>query len=451
MLTFMGRAFSRDDVLRLAPDAGSAKSGQDLAQVRKWVTLAGDESVIWGQCQGSGSKPYQTQIDLAEPAFKCSCPSRKFPCKHGLGLLLIYASSPDAVIAAERPAWVNEWMSSRQARAAKAAEKETREPQQRDPEAQAKRRKKRIDNAREGIASLSAWMRDLVRNGIGAVPGKGFDFFDSQARRMVDAQAPGVARMVRELGSLSAQGAGWQRPFVEQLSQLHLLSRAVERFDELPEPSRADVESVLGVTTAADELKTLPAISDRWQVVSQEVELDDRLRVQRTWLYGAQTQRAALVLQFAHGAAGFDATISPGTQGEAELVFFPGNGSRAAVRTASTKSEPLAAFEGCASFDELLDRYSRSLAEYPWLDRLCLPLRNVVPTKTDDTFWLIDQTSAALPVQIKDNAGFTLLAIAGGKPVDVAGEFDGQSLAPMSVIAGGRWTSLARTIAETDV
>nr|WP_279163542.1 SWIM zinc finger family protein [Rhodococcus erythropolis] len=27
-------------------------------------------------------------VDLRGPAYKCSCPSRKFPCKHALGLLV---------------------------------------------------------------------------------------------------------------------------------------------------------------------------------------------------------------------------------------------------------------------------------------------------------------------------------------------------------------------------
>ena len=31
----------------------------------------------------------QVQVALAELASKCSCPSRKFPCKHGLALLLM--------------------------------------------------------------------------------------------------------------------------------------------------------------------------------------------------------------------------------------------------------------------------------------------------------------------------------------------------------------------------
>jgi hypothetical protein len=444
----MGRTFSRDDVLRLAPDGGSAKSGQDLAQVRKWLTLAGDEFVIWGECQGSGAKPYQVQIELAEPAFKCSCPSRKFPCKHGLGLLLIYATSPNSIIAGERPAWLSEWISSRQARAVKAAEKQTREPKSRDPETRAKGRKKRIYNAREGLEGLSAWMRDLVHAGLGAVPGRGFDFFDNQARRMVDAQAPGIARMVREMGSLSAQGAGWQRPFVEQLSRLHLLARAVARFDDLPGAVRADVESVLGVTTAADELKTLPAVVDRWQVIAQEVELDDRLRVQRTWLFGIHSQRSALVLQFAHGGAAFEATLSAGSEWDGELVYFPGNGPRAAFRAVSSKIEPLTAFDGCSSIDELLGRYSKMLGDFPWLERLCFPLKNVVPAKTDSAFWLVDQTGAALPVKVKEHVCFSLLAMSGGHPVDIAAEFDGHALRPLSVIADCEWRSLAASIVE---
>ncbi len=51
-----------------------------------------------GLCQGSGRQPYQARVDLAEPAFKCSCPSRKFPCKHGLALLLLFAKTDTALI-----------------------------------------------------------------------------------------------------------------------------------------------------------------------------------------------------------------------------------------------------------------------------------------------------------------------------------------------------------------
>lgn len=442
----MGRTYTRDDVLRLAPDAGSAKSGQDLAQVRKWNNLGGDGTAIWGECQGSGTKPYQVQVELAEPAFKCSCPSRKFPCKHGLGLLLIYATTPDALAAGEPPAWVQEWLASRQARAAKAEEKRSREPQPRDPATQAKRREKRLERNRAGISELSAWMCDIVRGGIGTVPTKGFDFFDGQARRMVDAQAPGAARLVRQLGSLAARGANWQQPFLEELSLLHLLARSVERFDALPDELRADVESALGAVTPAENLNSLPAVSDCWQVIAQEVEVEDRLRAQRTWLYGVRTKRAAMLLQFAHGASAFETGPSVGCQFEGEIVFFPGNGLRAAVRSA-TSAEPIAVLDGCEGWGAMLDRYSQALAVCPWLERICLPLCRVIPTKIDDRWWAIDADGAAMPVQIRDHAGFVLLAISGGHPVDIAAEYDGRLVQPLSVVSDGCWTSLSQTVA----
>jgi hypothetical protein len=444
----MARVFSRDDVLRLAPDGSSAKSGQELAQARKWVTLGGDDQAIWGQCQGSGAKPYQVQIELAEPAFKCSCPSRKFPCKHGVGLLLIYATSPASIVKAERPGWVSEWLASREARAAKAAEKKTQEPQAPDPAAQAKRREKRIERIRTGIGELSEWIRDFVRAGIEAAPRKGFEFFDGQARRMIDAQAPGMARLIRHLGSLAARGAGWQRPFMEQLGLLHLLVRATERLDDLPRPMRADIESVLGLTTSSDELDALPSTADRWQVIAQEHELEDRLRVQRTWLYGVNNKRAAMVLQFAHGTAAFDAVLSPGTQFDGQLVFFPGSGPRANVRGVLSAVVPLQSLDGCASFEDMLDRYSRAVADLPWLERLCLPLGRITPTRIESSWWAIDSDGAALPVRAHEHFGFVLLAASGGKPVDIAAEFDGQMLRPLSVIEDGRWISLASQLAE---
>ena len=86
-----------DEVLALAPDAASAKSARGLTSTGQWPLLGSDASSVWGECQGSGARPYQTQVDLSGPAFKCSCPSRKFPCKHGLALMLIRAQDRSAL------------------------------------------------------------------------------------------------------------------------------------------------------------------------------------------------------------------------------------------------------------------------------------------------------------------------------------------------------------------
>ena len=95
--------WSPERVAALAPDSASAAAGQSLANVRKWSALGRSDRAIWGLCQGSGKQPYQARVDLAEPAFKCSCPSRKFPCKHGLGLLLLFAKKADAFSRGDEP------------------------------------------------------------------------------------------------------------------------------------------------------------------------------------------------------------------------------------------------------------------------------------------------------------------------------------------------------------
>lgn len=93
---------TEEQIIQLAPDAASVKAGKGLAVPGKWVLLACSERAVWGHCQGSGKNPYQTAIDLNDIAFKCSCPSRKFPCKHGLGLLLLFAAKPGTVRTSRR-------------------------------------------------------------------------------------------------------------------------------------------------------------------------------------------------------------------------------------------------------------------------------------------------------------------------------------------------------------
>lgn len=95
-MTQQGVRWTADQVLALAPDTASRKAGSKLGAVGPWSEAgSSDEGTVWGLCKGSGSKPYQTVVDIADasgPAYKCSCPSRKFPCKHALGLLLLWAA-----------------------------------------------------------------------------------------------------------------------------------------------------------------------------------------------------------------------------------------------------------------------------------------------------------------------------------------------------------------------
>src|SRR2546421_1571687 len=120
----MAERWTAAQVNSLASDAASQKAGAKLGVPGPWSNIGFQESgrLLWGDCKGSGSKPYQVTVSVAESdtAYQCTCPSRKFPCEHGLGLLLLWAagSVPDVT---EPPERVAAWSEARQARAEKAA------------------------------------------------------------------------------------------------------------------------------------------------------------------------------------------------------------------------------------------------------------------------------------------------------------------------------------------
>ena len=437
-------AWTQERVLGLAPDAASAKAGQGLAQPRHWAEAAGDSAVLWGSCQGSGSKPYQVRIDLAEPAFKCSCPSRKFPCKHALGLLLQFAAGVVPVVtAADRPAWVEQWLAERAVHADKKQEKLDAPPKPADVGAKQARRDQRLDRIADGLSTLRLWINDLVRDGLATAPSRGYAFFDQPARRLVDAQAPGVARRVRDLAGIAAGGAGWQRSFLRELAALHLFVRGFERREKLPKPALDTLLNTAGISRTKEIVLSGPRIEDRWQVLAQEFGTDDKLRFRRTWVLGERTGRALLVLDFAHDATPFDASPLAGFSFAGELCPYPGDAARAIFRTAGTPA-PLTGVLPTLSLDELANRYADGRALDPWFEGFVAAARAVVPTPAGGGCMLVDSTGRALPATIRSAEQWTLLAISGGGPLDVIGHFDGERLRPLACIADGRYIRLAR-------
>jgi SWIM zinc finger len=457
-----------DQILALAPDPASAKAGAALATPRKWVRLGRDGGgrTAWGECQGSGAQPYQTQADLDDLATRCSCPSRKFPCKHALGLLLLLAAEPGRFATGEPPAWVAEWLASREQRAGRRAAKQEEEAteatqersatraQPADLPAQTKRAAARAAKVERGLAELSLWLRDLVRGGLAAAPSRPAAFWDAMAARLVDAQAPGAARMVRQLGALPATGEGWPERMLAQLGRLHLLVEAYGRLEQLPEPTQADVRAQVGWTLTDADLAGEPGVADRWTAIGQALEEEERLRVRRTWLYGHATGRVALLLHFAHGTAPFGEHAPPvGATLAAELVFHPGAYPlRAAVRSRggahpdasldapSGPSAPLGDAPlppGHPTLADATATYAASLAANPWVERVPLVLDAAVPELSGARWHVRDARGDALPLAARFRAGWTLLALSGGHPVWLCGEWDGDALFPLAAAAAG--------------
>ena len=110
---------SLEQVLAFAPDGRSAAAGKKLGTPASWQNLGANDDAYWGECKGSAL--YQVRVARPDLTAKCTCPSRKSPCKHVLGLLVLAATMPSALIATQPPEWVMEWLVRRGENAARKA------------------------------------------------------------------------------------------------------------------------------------------------------------------------------------------------------------------------------------------------------------------------------------------------------------------------------------------
>jgi hypothetical protein len=432
-----------DQVAALAPDAGSLRAGQGLASERSWSGVGQDERALWGLCQGSGTKPYQTQVDLDGPAFRCSCPSRKFPCKHALGLLLLTAASPTAIPQGEPPEWVVEWLASREQRDERAQTRAARAQTPPDPEAQARRQAARAERVAAGLDEFERWLHDLARLGLAQARQRSYSFWDEAAARLVDAQAAGLAGRVQMLGSLArAGGDHWAESLLEEAGLLQLLLRAYRSIGELPEALRADARTLVGWPVPQEEVLAGARLRDRWAVVGRVVDDEGRLRVQRTWLIGVDTGRRALVLSFAPTGQPLDSSLAVGTMLDASLAFYPSAAPlRALVAEHHGEPAPLAQLPG-RSIAGALDDRADALARQPWLWRLPICLRHVVPVAAADRWLAAEPGGEALVLACDRLAGWRLSSLAGGRPLTLFGEWQDDQVRPVSVRADDRFVAL---------
>jgi len=441
----MPNILNADQILALAPDAGSAKAGQALANRRKWLALGHNDRAAWGECQGSAREPYRTQIDLAEPAFRCSCPSRKFPCKHGLGLFLLLASAPATFDQGAPPPWVAEWLSRRDQSASQREVKlaPAADPQKKRAASQAKTSAVREAKVASGAAELSRWLRDLARQGLASAQSRPYSFWETIAARMVDAQAPGLARMVRALAGVPASGEGWQARLLERLALLHLLLEGYQRIETLPLATQADIRTTIGWAQNQEELLESAGLRDRWLILGQRVEDEENLRIQRTWLWGEAHARPALLLSFAAPGQPIDRSLAPGMAIDASLVYFPSAYPlRALVQQRHGPPEALGSAPGYANLAEATAAYAAALGAFPWLERFPMPLQAVLPTQVGERWAVRDSAGRMLSLAPGFAHGWRLLALSGGRPLALFGEWNGATLLPLSAVAGAEFRAL---------
>lgn len=430
----------------MAPDATSAGAARRLSLLPVWSQAGSAGTLVWGRCQGSAREPYQVTVDLTEPVFRCTCPSRKQPCKHGLALLMLWASGEGSVAEKQRPAdfaadWVTGAAGARSGPGRAGGRSGAAPP---DPAAPAKRLAERMEVMSAGIDEFERWLFDLVRQGLASARHQPFSFWDNAAARLVDAQLPGLADRVRALPGVLYAGADWADRLLAELARGYLAVSAWRRRDELPADVAADLRVVVGWPRRTEEvLATGERVTDRWAVVGLRQETDDpRLISQRTWLAGGDSGRIAVVLDFAHVAPVLAVAEVVGSVVETELALYPGSEPRRALFAGERSVVgSTAELPGATTIPAALDAFATGLAANPFADRFPLALAGVTPVADGGRHLVVGPGGATLPMGGETDL-LGLLAISGGAPVDLFGEWDGYRFTPLTVAADGSLVSL---------
>ena len=296
----------------------------------------------------------------------------------------------------------------------------------RDPKT-VERRERRVT---DGLSELDQWLRDQVAHGLAQAEKAPYRLWDDAARRLVDAQAGGLSGPVRGLAAIPRQ-PGWPDRLLEEYAMLRLLVRAYQRRSELPQGLHDTVRARIGFTVPQDDvLSEGERVRDHWSVIGARDIPQDQLTTRRVWLRGRQTGRPALVLSFAAPGASLDASFIVGTEVEAELAFYPG-GQPLRALVAERYGPAAAGMPEGTSIQGFLGEYATALAQDPWLERWPATLASVRLARSEGAgLHAVDGTGDSLPLRLA--SPWRLLAVSGGGPVTLAGEWTTPGLRPLA-------------------
>ena len=451
---------THDQVLLLAPDRAAAAAAQPLAVPSAWSAAGCDDGAVWGAYIATSAEPYNVAVDLSDdiggPAYRCSCPSRKIPCKHALALLLLYADGH--VVPARRLPFAAAWLQRRATRGRDGTDTDPDADPDADTEAESlapvpshdgdesgsaaegalgggarspnppfdggdpqrqKRQFERAERMRAGLQELDRWLADRIRVGLAASELSDIETWDRLAARLVDAQCGALANRVRRVATRVGSHPHWHEDVLEEMALMHALAVGAQRTSSLPADLAEGVHIATGLTVAKDDVLAGVPSTATWIVAGESRTREDRITVQRTWLASAGAAPVTWAMVLAFGAFGNEVTTEHevGTAIDGDLHWYPGGITlRAIVGRTTGSATPAPAGPAPTTIADAAAAYGWALAGEPWLERypMCIA---AVPAPIGNGRWVVADTTGALAVA----AGFTrmaeVVAVSGGHPI----------------------------------
>lgn len=440
-------SFTLEIARSLAPDAGTLARAEALTNPRRWLLAERNERALWGETKGINNEIYRTIVDMNGPAYQCSCPVKRFPCKHALALLLMAASEDtDTLGTNPPPQYVVAWLDTRDGRALAKTMPRTDEQIAQSEASKEKTRHERLKLMEAGINDLQKRLLDILRDGIAHLDTGTEGYWQDFSARMVDAKMGGLAKRIKSWANFKEKYPhDWYERLLSELGAVYMMTKAFKNFDKIPENLQTEILIQAGMTIKKEDILNQEGYEDDWLVMAQiETKEEDNLTSRRVWLLSKAKGKIVLVLDYAFGNIGFPNTWINGYVYHAEVVFYP---AAYPLRVAVKKVEigkPFSQIIGYQNFTQFFDAYSKAVSKNLWLGSFPVLMAEVVPIFYQNTFCLLDFDKKYIKMDISqdDNQAWQCVAISGGNPIALFGEWNGEYFTPLSIFAHKRYIAL---------
>lgn len=206
------RKITEQSITAIAPNAAAASNGKKLSTGGSFLKLwrSEDDTFYMGECKGSGKNPYTTSADFIDeehPVYRCSCPSRQFPCKHCLGLLYEMMSEKKFEIC-EIPDDITKKRNKLAAKSAPAKSPEEMTPEEAEKLAKKKAsaakaagraKAKKLETQLAGLDLVEKAVKDLMAAGLGTMGGTSIKTYQDISKQLGDYYLVGPQRLFNRL------------------------------------------------------------------------------------------------------------------------------------------------------------------------------------------------------------------------------------------------------------
>ena len=386
---------------------------------------------IWGELQLSLNERHQVILWRSGFQSQCSCGQAARPCKHSLALLLLSLEQDFDI----RP--LPEWGQIFYGR--------IREDLQVPAPGLGKAPKIPLERYQNGLQGLEQFLLDLAAQGLANLS-QAQALWKDQVLQLRDAQMP---RLSGRLLGLSQALEEQSRPLEEiagELAGLYRLVQSMKRFEALSPAQQDELLEVLGLSRRKQQIwETGERLRDSWRVLGFQYEASEEgLAYRQTWLYGENSQRLALIVDFNPLNKGYEQHYWPGSLlQEALAVFYPGQANPRALilhQGASwTKDCPLPPAE-TQDIAAMQAQLAQLRAYNPWQEDIPAIVQNLQLVEQEGQQYWVDAQGLVLPLDEQAPKLHGLYSQSLWPAL--FGLWDGFRFKPLAGLSAGLWQNL---------